>query len=207
MKLPDIDPDKLVGRDLNGIPIPAGRVMRTGEIVDLIDPKPDQFTIESIASGLAYQGRFTGQTRVYYDLARHSILVSFLVAPKLAFKALLHDSAEAVVNDIARPAKPLLKDYKPLEMRILGVIFEKYGLRLPLERAIKHADEVAVAIEQKFLLPDTPFWPHIFTDVQVRDLLAELAIPRGFFMAATPELSRIHFLKRFAELNNERSRS
>lgn len=203
IKLPEIDPDALVGRGHDGIPLPHGRVMRTGEVVDLLTPKPDQFTDQSIASGLAYQGRFTGQTRVYYDLARHSILVSFLVPPKLALKGLLHDAAEAVVNDIARPVKPLLREYKALELRILGAIFEKYGLRLPVERAIKHADEVAVAIEQKLLLPDTPYWPHIFTDAQVRDLLLALAIPRGFFLAANPEVSRIHFLRRLAELRHE----
>ena len=199
MKLPKINQDLLVGRDASGI-VKVGRITRTGKVMDIVNPDPATIDIESIAAGLAYQGRFTGQTRLYYDIARHSILVSLLVPKHIALKALLHDADEAFINDIARPVKPLLKDYSALQKKMLGAILETFGFSLPLEAEIKQADQAAVAIEQALLMPATEFWPPILPQQTVQALLKAFSIPVGFFLASNPEVSRIDFLRRFNKL-------
>ena len=202
MKLPKIPRDALVGHDSTGA-IKAGRITRSEQVVDIADPNPATIDIYSIASGLAYQGRFTGQTRVYYDLARHSMLVSYLVPPALALKALLHDADEAYINDMSRPAKPLLPDYKKLQAKWLAAVMERFGFKLPLGPEIAQADHVAVALEQAYLLPDSSYWPRILSDESVRTVMKEAAITPGFFLAANPELSRVEFLRRYFSLGGK----
>lgn len=201
MILPEIDPYKLVGRT------PAGacytcRVTRTGKLLDVLRPELSQIDIEDIAAGLGYQPRFTGQMSEFYSLAAHSILVSFLVPPSLALQGLLHDAAEAYINDIPRPVKPLLRDYKPMEETIGHAIMRRYGLSLPLAREVREADTVAVCIEQFMLLPDTPYWPHVLTQQDIDGVFSQIDTHLFDFEVYDPEDSRLAFLRRFTELYN-----
>ena len=199
MILPHIDPSKLVGHNADGSPY-TGRVTRTGRFLDVLHPDPDQIDIEDIAAGLGYQPRFTGQMSEFYSLADHSILVSFLVPPELALQGLLHDAAEAYVNDIPRPVKPLLRDYKPIEETIGQAIMLRYGLSLPLAKEVKDADAVAVGIEQFLFLPNTPYWPHIFTASEVDSIFRRISFHIADFDTIGPEPGRRAFLRRFEEL-------
>lgn len=199
MNLPIIPPEKLIGRDAHG-PIQAGRIMRSGKIVDILNPQPEQFDLESITAGLAYQGRFTGQMKWYYSLAAHSVLVSHLVSPEYTLEGLFHDAAEAVLNDISRPFKLILKEYKAHEDRVSRAIATKFGLTYPWPEEIKRADEVAVAIEQSYLLPDTPFWPHIFTRATCEEILQACGHPLLDEIAPYPEWQASEFRIRYYEL-------
>ena len=58
----------------------------------LTKPRIDDVAIEDIAHGLAYQCRFNGQTREFYSVAQHSLMVMWLVPPHLKLTALLHDA-------------------------------------------------------------------------------------------------------------------
>src|SRR5574343_449470 len=62
------------------------------------EPRIDVIDIEDIAHGLAYQCRFNGQTRAFYSVAQHSLMVMALVPPAERFAALLHDAAEAYLH-------------------------------------------------------------------------------------------------------------
>lgn len=199
MILPAVDPSKLVGHNADGSPY-TGRVTRTGRFLDVLHPDPDQIDIEDIAAGLGYQPRFTGQMSEFYSLADHSILVSFLVPPELALQGLLHDAAEAYVNDIPRPVKPLLRDYKPIEEAIGQAIMVRYGMSLPLAKEVKDADAVAVGIEQFLFLPNTPYWPHIFTALDVDRIFMRISPHIADFDTIGPEPGRRAFLRRFEEL-------
>ena len=77
----------------------------TGKQFFPLDPQQDQVDIEDIAHGLAYQCRFNGQTRYFYSVAQHSLIVAGLVPKRLYLAALLHDAAEAYMGDMVKPLK------------------------------------------------------------------------------------------------------
>lgn len=197
MTLPYIDPEKLVGHTACGKPY-TSRVTQSGLCLDVLDPRPEQICIQDIARGLAYQCRFTGQTSEFYSVAAHSCLVSLLVSPQNALAGLLHDAAEAYINDIPRPVKPLLHGYKTIEDAITKVIFSVYRLPYPSSPEIRRADAVAVCIEQSILLPDTLSWPHVLTPEQRDDILKTygLVYPHN----TSPDFQMRMFLGRFEEL-------
>lgn len=118
-----------------------------------LEPRIDRIDIEDIAHGLAYQCRFNGQTRVFYSVAQHSILVAELVPQKLRLPALLHDAAEAYLGDMVKPLKGLFPEFSVLESRVLDLIGLRFGVRLGEEAAIKRADLVMLATEKRDLMP------------------------------------------------------
>jgi len=107
-----------------------------GTYFDFLDPWKSEFTIETIAHALARITRFTGHTldeRNIYSVAQHSVLVSRLVPPELAFVGLMHDSAEAFINDIARPLKhmPEMDGYRQIERRVEEAVLGRFGIAVP----------------------------------------------------------------------------
>jgi len=80
-------------------------------------PDPAHLDIEVIAHHLACQSRWAGATqhrifpeRISYSVAEHSVyvmdyVIDVLGRPDLALTALLHDAAEAYIQDIIRPLK------------------------------------------------------------------------------------------------------
>ena len=198
--LPYIDPHKLIGHDANG-EVYSGRVTRTGRLLDVLNPQPDQIDILDITSGLAYQCRFTGQTSRFYSIAAHSLLVSYLVPEDIALYGLLHDASEAYLNDISRPVKLQLgPEYKKMEALVQQAIFDRFGLGdCGVPAVVKQADNVAVCLEQKFLLPDVPAWPHALTDAEASAILKDFGLEYEDF-DSTPDEQGTLFLTRFREL-------
>lgn len=113
----------------------------------------DRVMIEDIAHGLAFQCRFNGQTRAFYSVAQHSLMVSTLVPAHLKLAALLHDAAEAYVGDMVKPLKILLPQFEAIEERVAGLIGTAFGVDSGNHRAIKRADLVALATEKRDLMP------------------------------------------------------
>lgn len=101
-----------------------------------LDPKPEDITIEDMAHSLSNLCRFTGHGSRFYSVAEHSILCA-RVARKLGMDefaqiyALLHDVAEAIVNDLARPIKQNIPEYKAIEDNIMSVLWKVLGLPEP----------------------------------------------------------------------------
>lgn len=147
--------------------------------------------MQAIAHGLSQICRFGGHTRAFYTVAQHSVIVSRLVPPEHALAALLHDAHEAFTGDIPAPLKSLLPDYRAIEDRCESAVRDLFGVPQVMPSCVKHADLVALATEQRDLMPEHD---------------DEWAVPRGIepmvgHIVAVPAIvARAMFWDRFCEL-------
>lgn len=118
-----------------------------------LEPRIDHVAIEDIAHGLAYQCRFNGQTREFYSVAQHSLIVASLVPPPLRLAALLHDAAEAYLGDMVKPLKVLLPAFAVIEDQVSAIIAAAFGISFSDYGPIKRADLIALATEKRDLMP------------------------------------------------------
>ena len=91
----------------------------------LTRPHIDDVAIEDIAHGLAYQCRFNGQTREFYSVAQHSVMVMNLVSEEHRLAALLHDAAEAYLGDMVKPLKNLFPAFSEIESKVMAIIGQR----------------------------------------------------------------------------------
>jgi len=163
----------------------------SGGRFDLLAPRADDVRLCDIAHALSHAPRFSGQTRVFYSVAQHSVEVSLLCDPTDALAGLLHDASEAYVCDLPRPLKhsPLLTGYRAAEQAVQNVIAVHFGIAPEKPASVARADAVAVAVE-------------------VRDLLrsgectsaAPAHLPPARLIPWSPLEARRQFLARFAAL-------
>lgn len=179
---------------------------RSGAYLDLADPDCSVIMPIDIAAGLR-QPRFAAQTRDFYTIAQHSLLVLRLVSPiarqlggdkglQLRRCALMHDAAEAFIHDIVTPLKRQLTDYRKIEARFEARLAERFGWSWTQYRreAVKLADIQALAIEQRDLVGRTDPWP-LFDRID-RDQLTSVKITRCWH----PDEAQDRFLSAFEDL-------
>lgn len=131
--------------------------LASGRYFSFLEPR--ELTIEEVAHGLSHICRFTGQSRKFYSVAQHSVLVSQLLPPELQLWGLLHDAVESVVGDVSSPLKKLVPEYKAIEHRCEAVILAGFGITGPMPAEVKRADLVALRTEQRDLMPsNTGLW-------------------------------------------------
>lgn len=164
----------------------------TGEYFKFLDPWNSPFDIETVAHALSHICRFTGHTRVFYSVAQHSVLVSYLVPAEHQLAALLHDAAEAFIGDVSKPLKRLLPDYEALEKKIEPAVFARFGLPETLDKSIKHADLVMLLTEARDLMPE-----HNNASWAARMGITPL---EGTIEPWSSERAKAEFLQRFMEL-------
>ena len=105
----------------------------TGNMIDYLDPKPEQICIEDIAKGLSQECRFGSQSRIHYSVATHSIMVCGFAPKELKLEALLHDAEEAYIKDLPSPlvaaiSRGMTSQYRYIKSKIKRAIAEKFKL-------------------------------------------------------------------------------
>lgn len=138
---------------------PDGRtaiLLPSGFVLDLLAPDATGLPIADIALCLASQPRWGGAARPWYSVAEHSVMASKLVAPELAYAALMHD-CEEFLGDWPSPVKIMLgRDFvRERMLPVKDALRRRFGFQDEVA-AIKHADLVCMATELRDLLP--PAW-------------------------------------------------
>lgn len=113
----------------------------SGRRLNLLNPDPDSWTDDDLATGLSRTFRWGGHSKwpLPLSVAQHSLLVLELVrraSPKPLTRAqelreLLHDAEEALIGgfDPVSPIKPILGEgFKALTTRLQKAVFTRYGL-------------------------------------------------------------------------------
>lgn len=114
-------------------------VSESSRIVEPTDLTVDDIDYRDICHSLAMQNRFNGYTPYPYSVAQHTIaMVSIAkganVGRHILQWMLLHDAPEAYLSDIPSPVKHALEieqDFADLERKILQVMADHFGLRVP----------------------------------------------------------------------------
>lgn len=170
-------------------------MLRSGAVLDFLDPHNSDFTIEDIAHGLSLICRYAGQCDRFYSVAEHSLHVCDTVKSH-AYEALMHDAAEAFIGDVTRPLKQLLPEYKRIESEVERAIFERFDVPYPLPSSVKKADLEVLAAEQDQIMPTgTNAWAY-----------AQGIEPAPIQVwSYTPQEAKARFLDRFKTLRASRS--
>lgn len=154
--------------------IPQG--LENGRVRDLLalDPVLDS-DIRQIADRLSRISRYGGAMPWPYPVSLHSVLVSRLATPRLAYEALMHDITESFgIGDLLSPVKRLCPEYREIEHRIKAQIAPWFELPVEESEGVRDADERAYQLECLFMrgrLPRPmhtrlePTWP---TDTEAR---------------------------------------
>lgn len=139
----------------------AFMVTYTGLRFNLTDPRVEDIRLEDIAHSLSQLCRFTGHTKRFYSVATHCILASRCIDPEYALEALLHDAAEAYVNDLSRPLKrhPDNKGYLLIERKINKAVRQRFGLPYfadepHMSAEVKWIDNALVVTEARVLMAE-----------------------------------------------------
>ncbi len=138
----------------------------TGIEIDPLNPREDQISALDIAVSLGRINRHAGHTRLPFSDAQHCLLVASRVKKyitstnwqdkpikqvELVLKALLHDAAEYLTNDIPSPIKQALKPrICEIEDRIQNTIYKTFNLSPPTKEEknlIKNEDIAAFNLE------------------------------------------------------------
>jgi uncharacterized protein len=132
----------------------ASRIMtRSGKLIDLLNPKPEDLVLEDIAWALAHTNRFNGHASVAYSVAEHSVRVSHVCDRRDAWAGLMHDATEAYLGDVTRPLKQLLPAYQILEQTWWEAIADVFGLPRELPASVKRSDDLMLRSEMRAIMP------------------------------------------------------
>ena len=173
---------------------PANTIMTVeGSYFDFDHPEQSSFTIETVAHALSNLCRYTGHTREFYSVAQHCVYVSHIVPEHLALQGLLHDAGEAFINDVARPLKNMLPDYRIIEHRVEKAVFERLGIPVEIAPEVHHADLVMLATEKRDLMPGNSTRWALLDGIPMLDMEIEPVLPRQayrLFMDRYEELTK-----------------
>lgn len=138
-----------------------------------LQPRVMDVNPEDLAHHLAARNRFSGATKVPYNVAQHSILVSLRMEDQLADEGaaerdiiqaalfgLLHDGSEAYLPDMCRPLKnhASMAWFGEVETNVQDTVYLAAGLhplRCPM-KLLKLVDRRMLRTEQRDLMPPAP---------------------------------------------------
>ncbi len=130
----------------------------SGRKIDVSNPDPSTIVIEDIAWALSRMPRFSGHTIPYvpYSVAQHCIRVAEELKPYgslMQMHGLLHDAAEAYINDLPSPVKHIPEIHvviKRLEDKLMTAVYQSLKIVPPSEEEeliVKVADKNQQAVE------------------------------------------------------------
>lgn len=132
----------------------------SGRKVDVSNPNPNDIVIEDIAWALSRMPRFSGHSIPYmpYSVAQHCIQVAEELKGlgfdrRIQLLGLLHDAAEAYINDLPSPVKHIPEIHaviKKLEDSLMAAIYTALKIQIPTakeEETVKRADKIQQAVE------------------------------------------------------------
>lgn len=130
----------------------------SGRKIKVTDPDPATIEITDIAWALSRMPRFSGHSIPYipYSVAQHCVQVARELGPygpRMQLHGLLHDAAEAYIDDLPSPVKHIPEIHaviKQLEDKLMRAIYIALDVELPTEeeeKIVKIADKNQQAVE------------------------------------------------------------
>ena len=196
-------------------------LLKSGRRLDLLDPHPNSWTDEDLATGLSRTYRWGGHSRwnVPLSVAQHSLTVLHIslmrsnsqLSAAEQMRELAHDMDEGLLGyDAITPLKPHLGEgYERVVERLGCAIAIRYGLQPWDEASLaahKHADRLAAASEARHVvgwsLADIRFSLGIATEPMTDD---PVPVPAGMqpWQPWPPDVAARLFLERLHELQGE----
>lgn len=117
-------------------------------------PRVEDVCLIDIAHALSCICRFNGHVREFYSVAQHCVLASYLVHPRYAREALLHDAPEAYLCDLPRSLKQheWMTHYRTAERRLEEVIADTFHLKLEEMGGVREVDNRLLLTECRDLM-------------------------------------------------------
>jgi len=188
--------------------------LRAGASFDLGSGKiAERLTPRDIARSLSNICRFAGNCDKFYSVAQHSVITSYVAEVLWPFDArtqidcLLHDIHEIVIGDITRPVAQCLLDEAAtakllaLKMLVDDALMPKFQWSRPTTAdalaAVRLADDLALAVEVRQLIRQSPRWPGIL------GVPARLRTRRFMIEPQTPRAAENAFMFRWRQLRRE----
>ncbi len=167
---------------------------RSGRRFWPLDPRAEDVCIEDIAHALSLLCRFGGHCDRFYSVAEHSLLVADQFSDvEGALWALLHDASEAYVQDLARPFKRMMPEYRAVEDRVQLAICERFSLDLVVPARVHAVDRAILMDERRAIMSGSD------------QAWASDCEPLGILIACyQPTTAKILFLEKFHRLMRER---
>lgn len=120
----------------------------SGKQVNIEDPQRETIDITDIAHALTFICRGSGNTRIFFPVARHCVYCALEARERRLSNAvilacLLHDASEAYMMDLPKPIKDnLLPQYRVYENNLLDHIYRKFLSRSLTEEETHLVDQV-----------------------------------------------------------------
>ena len=173
-----------------------------------LSPRAQDLNINDIAHSLAMQVRWNGHIKHinnHYSVAQHSVYVSMRVERERArLWGLLHDSPEIWLSDLARPVKPSVTGYRPIEANLESFVIEQLNIEYDesIAAEVKRADTDLLFMERDKLVYEIgPYEdpPHVWEGEHLRPRETMFDIDPHFYCWPN-EVAKQKFLERFEEL-------
>lgn len=117
-----------------------------------LNPTSEMIEIEDIAHSLSMSCRYGGHCWPFYSVAKHSLIMSYLVSPENALAALLHDAPEFVLKDLPSPIKNQMPIYIDIENKLYSTIADKYNIPLEIPEEVHKIDRAMIGLEWDFFM-------------------------------------------------------
>lgn len=182
-----------------GIPVTAGITLISGQVFDFNNPTAAVVDLSDIAIPLSNICRYAGQLPIgrWYSVAQHAVNASYIVPEGFEFEGLMHDTAEAVTNDIVTPLKVAVPIFKELEVIIESDMSRRFGFTYPMTPEVALADKQMLALEMKYIRGQDPSSWQILDGIEFEHLRDRVDLSSW-----TPEQSYNRFMERYRELSN-----